>query len=305
MAQNLKPIKLLNGIPQQFGTGDSVDIAFLPIGTTNASVALGSHNHDTVYANLTGPGGTVPTSQLPASVLGALDYQGTWNATTNVCSNTSAALASASTSNKGFYFIVATAGTTSVNLGPNNVANTDWQVGDWIVSDGTYWDRIANTSHGINASTDISTGTVSISHGGTGASTASDALVALGIPSTSVVLTIGESISAGQLVYIDGSSLVWRATNTSAANGLKQAIGFAVTSGTVVGTDTVTVYLNGINSFCTALVPGGRCYLGAAGTGAGIVQTVPTGAGVTVQHVGTAITATSLAFVCGEGMLLS
>ena len=77
--------------------------------------------------------GTVPVSQLPAAVLGALSYQGTWNATTNTPTLTS------STGTKGYYYVVSVAGTTNLN------GITDWQVGDWAVYNGSAWQKIDNT----------------------------------------------------------------------------------------------------------------------------------------------------------------
>lgn len=85
------------------------------------------------YAGLDA-GGKVPASQLPASLFGALTYQGTWNASSN-----SPAIPAASGANKGWYFKVATAGSTTVSGG------NDWKVGDWIVSNGASWDKIDNT----------------------------------------------------------------------------------------------------------------------------------------------------------------
>jgi hypothetical protein len=77
--------------------------------------------------------GTVPTSQLPAAVLGAVSYQGTWNATTNTPTLTS------SVGTKGYYYVVSTAGTTNLN------GVTDWQIGDWAIYNGTAWEKIDNT----------------------------------------------------------------------------------------------------------------------------------------------------------------
>lgn len=79
-------------------------------------------------------GGKVPTAQLPASVLGALEYQGTWSATTN-----SPAIPAAASGNKGYYYKVATAGTTAID------GISEWAIGDWIVSNGATWDKIDNT----------------------------------------------------------------------------------------------------------------------------------------------------------------
>lgn len=77
-------------------------------------------------------GGKVPTSQLPAAVIGGLNYQGTWNASTN-----SPAITSGS-GTKGYYYKVATAGNTTID------GNNDWGVGDWIVFNGTTWDKVDN-----------------------------------------------------------------------------------------------------------------------------------------------------------------
>ena len=78
-------------------------------------------------------GGKVPITQIPASVIGALSYQGTWNALTNVPTLVSSA------GTKGFYYVVATAGTTNLN------GISDWQIGDWAVFDGSVWEKIDNT----------------------------------------------------------------------------------------------------------------------------------------------------------------
>ncbi|CAB5217845.1 hypothetical protein UFOVP202_16 [uncultured Caudovirales phage] len=77
--------------------------------------------------------GTVPVSQLPAAVLGALSYQGTWNASTNTPTLTS------SVGTKGYYYVVSVAGSTNLN------GITDWKVGDWAVFNGSEWQKIDNT----------------------------------------------------------------------------------------------------------------------------------------------------------------
>jgi len=77
--------------------------------------------------------GTVPVSQLPAAVLGALSYQGTWNASTNTPTLTS------SVGTKGYYYVVNVAGSTTLN------GISDWQIGDWAVYNGSAWQKIDNT----------------------------------------------------------------------------------------------------------------------------------------------------------------
>lgn len=85
------------------------------------------------YADL-GSDGKIPTSRLPDAVLGALNYQTSWNAATNT-----PPIPAAIPANKGWYYIVSTAGTTSID------GIAEWDDGDWIVSDGTVWQKIDNT----------------------------------------------------------------------------------------------------------------------------------------------------------------
>ena len=93
--------------------------------TKDAGAALGVATLDA--------GGKVPVSELPAAVLGALSYQGTWDASTNNPTLTS------SVGTKGYYYVVSVAGNTNLN------GITDWLVGDWAVYNGTVWQKVDNT----------------------------------------------------------------------------------------------------------------------------------------------------------------
>ena len=96
--------------------------------TKDAGAALGVATLDAT--------GKVPISELPAAVLGALSYQGTWNASTNTPTLTS------SVGTKGYYYVVDVAGTTDLN------GITDWLVGDWAVFNGSVWQKVDNTDAG-------------------------------------------------------------------------------------------------------------------------------------------------------------
>ena len=85
------------------------------------------------YASLDGTG-KVPMGQIPDALIGSVKYEGTWNASTNTPTIPAAAPA-----NKGAYYIVSVAGTTTVS-GIN-----DWEIGDWIISDGSAWSKVDNT----------------------------------------------------------------------------------------------------------------------------------------------------------------
>lgn len=110
-----QPIEIANTQVTGLGTASTKD----------AGSALGVATLDSA--------GKVPISQIPDSVIGALSYQGTWNATTNTPTLTS------SIGVKGYYYVVSVAGTTNLN------GITDWQVGDWAVFDGLVWEQIDNT----------------------------------------------------------------------------------------------------------------------------------------------------------------
>jgi len=64
------------------------------------------------------------------NAIGALNYVGTWNASTN-----SPALASG-VGTKGDYYVVSVAGSTSID------GQSLWGVGDWIVFNGTAWQKV-------------------------------------------------------------------------------------------------------------------------------------------------------------------
>jgi hypothetical protein len=109
------------------GGGGAADFSTLTgAATDNASLAAALSAKADLVA------GKVPVSQMPSAVLGGLNYQGTYNAVTN----TPAIVAG----NKGFYWKVATAGT---SLGH------DFAVGDWAVDNGVSIDKVDGNEHEV------------------------------------------------------------------------------------------------------------------------------------------------------------
>lgn len=76
------------------------------------------------------------------NAIGALNYQGTWNANANT-----PALASG-VGTKGDYYVVGTAGTTTLD----GISN--WGIGDWAVFNGSVWQRVEGGAdlNGVNLS---------------------------------------------------------------------------------------------------------------------------------------------------------
>jgi len=103
-------------------TGTTVS-GYIP--TTEKAAALGVATLDA--------GGTVPLSQIPASIQGGVSYQGTWNASTNTPTLTNGV------GTKGYYYVVSVAGNTNLD------GITSWNVGDWAIFNGTVWQKVDNT----------------------------------------------------------------------------------------------------------------------------------------------------------------
>ena len=64
------------------------------------------------------------------SAVGGLSYQGTWNASTNSPTLTS------SVGTNGYYYVVGTAGSTNLD------GITSWNIGDWLIFNGSTWQKI-------------------------------------------------------------------------------------------------------------------------------------------------------------------
>jgi hypothetical protein len=128
--------------------------AYLTAGAANGVATLDS-------------GGKVPTSQIPQ--MGDLNYQGTWDASTNTPTLVS------SSGTKGYYYVVSVAGSTNLN------GITDWKVGDWAVFNGSVWQKIDNT----DAVTSVNgyTGTVVLTYTDVGAQPAGTYVTSVGATS--------------------------------------------------------------------------------------------------------------------------
>ena len=67
------------------------------------------------------------------SLVGGVQYQGTWNAATNTPTLQSGV------GTKGYYYVVSVAGSTDLD------GISDWNVGDWAIFDGVAWQQVDNT----------------------------------------------------------------------------------------------------------------------------------------------------------------
>lgn len=132
--------------------------------------------------------GKVPLAQIPQSLIGAANYQSAWNASTN-----SPAIPAAASGNKGWYYVVSVPGATLID------GISDWKLGDWIISNGTAWEKVDNTDAVISVA------------GLTGSITAAALKTALAI-------AVGDVSGLGALATLGvGSGLTSAGGNLSAA----------------------------------------------------------------------------------------
>ena len=172
-------------------------------------------------------GGKVPQSQIP--LMGDLNYQGTWNASTNTPTLTS------SVGTKGYYYVVDVSGTTNLN------GITDWVIGDWAIFNGSIWQKVDNT----DAVTSV--------NGQTGAVVLTTTDIAEGTNQYFTTARARTSVSAGTGISYDNATGV--ITNSSPslggdvvgpASATDNAIArFDSTTGKVIQNSTVTIKDNG------------------------------------------------------------
>ena len=115
---------VVSGNPSTLGHSGTINKTLTPItGAVNASSAA------------LATGAQIQTA-INTALTGVLQFQGTWNASTN-----SPTLASG-TGTSGDYYIVSVAGTTNLD------GITDWEIGDWAVFANTTWTKIDNSQVG-------------------------------------------------------------------------------------------------------------------------------------------------------------
>ena len=125
-----------------------------------------------------------------------------------------------------------------------------------------------------------------------------DTMLNVGNPSQS--MTAGESLTAGDFVYINtsDSNKIYKADADAVG---KKAIGYVSAS---ASTDAaVTVYFEGINTNLSGLTVGSDYFLSA--TAGGVTATQPSTAGQIVQYIGTAITTTAIHFKFSQPIVLA
>jgi hypothetical protein len=123
---------------------------------------------------------------------GGLSYQGTWNASTNTPTLVS------STGVNGYYYITATAGSTNLD------GITDWQIGDWLLFNGTVWQKIDQSD--LIQSITSADGSIVVTTTGSTVDLAVSQTSPASVLVEQVRNTTGATLTKGTAVYISGAT---------------------------------------------------------------------------------------------------
>ncbi len=206
----------------------------------NAGVALGVATLDA--------GGTVPLSQIPASIQGGVSYQGSWNASTNTPTLTS------SVGSKGYYYVVSVAGSTNLN------GITDWLPGDWAIFNGSVWEQIDNTD--TVQSVNGYVGAVVLNAADVGAPPTTRSI------STGTGLTGGGNLSADRTIAIDSTVATLTGTQTLTNKTINLASNTLQATSAEIAAAVTDETGTGALVFGTAPVFGGKTGFGTAAAAA-------------------------------------
>ena len=259
------------------------------------------------------------------AISGFVTYEGTWNASTNT-----PALAS-SVGTKGEYYVVSTTGTTNLN------GITTWTQGDWAIFNGSVWEKVDNTDlvtsvAGRTGAITLTTADVSglgtiatqaannvsitggsitgitdlaVADGGTGASTAPNARINLGLViGTDVLAPTGSAASLTSFPTFNQNTTGSAATLTTGRTiAITGDLGYTSPSfdgsGNVTAAGTLATVNTDVGSFTNASITvNGKGLITAASSGTALVTSV-TGTSPVVSSGGTT-PAISLATAYGD-----
>ena len=202
------------------GSGDVTGaLGFTPVNIASLGVSNGVATLDS--------SGKLTNAQIPSGLVGAVVYQGTWNANSN-----SPSLANGS-GTKGFYYIVGTAGTTTLN------GISQWLIGDTVIYDGATWDKIDGSPTEVSSVNGL-IGAVSITSvtGNAGTSSKWAAVMTLA--------TSGDATGSGTFDGSTATTIALTLKNTGTAGTYTQVVTDAqgrVTSGSALGSAAVLTAL--------------------------------------------------------------
>ena len=145
------------------------------------------------------------------NTIGALNYKGTWNASTNNPTLTS------SVGTKGDYYVVSVAGSTNLD------GTTLWGIGDWAVFNGSIWQKVDGGDSGNFVNISVSSLTGYMYANGTSNVTASTTIPNSGLANSTLTLgnttlTLGGTTSNVGNLTVANVTIIGGTTNAAVFN---------------------------------------------------------------------------------------
>jgi hypothetical protein len=226
--------------------------------------------------------GKLTSAQIPASLVGAVVYQGTWNASTNTPTLASGV------GTKGNYYKVSVAGSTLID------GNSQWNAGDTIIFDGTTWDKIDGIANEVLSISGTANQIVA---------SASTGVITLSLPSTINVNTSGNAATTSQTNFSNltiGGSQVLDAANfnsyspTLTGTGASGTWGISISGNAATSTSATTATTAGSATTATTAtnIAGGAAneLVLQTATGTTGFLSAPTTTGAVATYSGSALT---------------
>lgn len=204
--------------------------------------------------------GHIPLSQLPPSLI---EYQGTWNASTNTPTLSNA---SGPFNVSGFFFIVSTGGT--VNFGAGNIT---FNAGDWVLYNGSIWERAVQSNIVQSVNGQIGVVTVNAINQLTGDGTAGPAT-----GSQSEVFTLATVVSAGTSTKVtyNAKGLITSGTTLSSGDIPNNAANTTGTASNITATSNSTLTsLSALTSASSLVILGSQVSGNISGNATNITAT--------------------------------
>jgi hypothetical protein len=145
------------------------------------------------------------------NAIGALNYKGTWNASTNNPTLTSGV------GTKGDYYVVSVAGSTNLD------GTTLWGIGDWAVFNGSIWQKVDGGDSGNFVNISVSSLTGYMYANGTSNVTASTTIPNSGLANSTLTLgnttlTLGSTTSNVGNLTVANVTIIGGTTNAAVFN---------------------------------------------------------------------------------------
>lgn len=239
-----------------------------------SGVTANTYGSSTLIPVITVNSKGVITGVTTSSIVGGLDYQGGWNASTNTPTLASGVGV------QGYYYVVTTAGSTDLD------GITDWQIGDWAIFNGTIWQKIDQTNTVTSVNSQVGAVVLDYADVGAPATDGTDATGTWGIDITGNAGTATNVAGGGanQIVYNTGAATSAFITAPTVANTFLEWSGSAFQwSANPLGTVTSVDVSGGTTGLTTS---GGPVTSSGTITIAGTLITSNGGTGLTSYTAG-------------------